>query len=211
MSDLHCPTCGAEFDLSTLFASEADQQAFDRMVTTIMPIGPQVLLYIGLFTPPKQRLTAAKKFKLLHQLTPDLERRAISFKGRDWAAPLPAWALAIDQMLASRAAGRLELPMKGHGYLYAMLAGMADKAEASAELQREAERRAPPDRGTVQVRGQAIGVGQALPGADRSKTIQDAALAALNVRDRDAVPMPPEVRAKLDALRGRPHPPKATT
>ena len=203
MSDLHCPACGADFDMATLFASEADQQAFDRLVTTIMPIGRQVLLYIGLFTPPKQRLTAAKKFKLLYQLAPDLERRAITFKGRDWAAPLPAWALAIDQMLASRAAGRLELPMKGHGYLYAMLAAMADKAEASAEQQREAERRTQPDRGVVQVRGQAMGIGQALPMAGAT-SVHDATLAALDARDRNAAPMPPEVRAKLAALRGQP-------
>lgn len=204
MSDLHCPACGADFDMATLFASEADQQAFDRLVTTIMPIGRQVLLYIGLFTPPQQRLTAAKKFKLLYQLAPDLERRVITFKGRDWAAPLPAWALAIDQMLASRAAGRLELPMKGHGYLYAMLAAMADKAEASAEQQRETERRTQPDRGVVQVRGQAVGVGQVLPATNRPKTVQDATLAALDARDRNAAPMPPEVRAKLAALRGQP-------
>lgn len=203
MSDLHCPACGADFDMATLFASEADQQAFDRLVTTIMPIGRQVLLYIGLFTPPKQRLTAAKKFKLLYQLAPDLERRVITFKGRDWAAPLPAWALAIDQMLASRAAGRLELPMKGHGYLYAMLATMADKAEASAEQQREAERRTQPDRGVVQVRGQAMGIGQALPMAGAT-SVHDATLAALDARDRNAAPMPPEVRAKLAALRGQP-------
>lgn len=202
MSELHCPACGADFDMATLFASEADQQAFDRMLTTIMPIGRQVLLYIGLFTPPRQRLTAAKKFKLLYQLAPDLERRAITFKGRDWAAPPPAWSLAIDQMLASRAAGRLELPMKGHGYLYAMLAGMADKAEASVEQQREAERRTQPDRGVVQVRGQAMGIGQALPAAGRPTTLQDATLAALDARDRNAAPMPPEVRAKLAALRG---------
>lgn len=203
MSDLHCPACGADFDMATLFASEADQQAFDRLVTTIMPIGRQVLLYIGLFTPPKQRLTAAKKFKLLYQLAPDLERRVITFKGRDWAAPLPAWALAIDQMLASRAAGRLELPMKGHGYLYAMLAAMADKAEASAEQQRETERRTQPDRGVVQVRGQAMGIGQALPMAGAT-SVHDATLAALDARDRNAAPMPPEVRAKLAALRGQP-------
>ena len=210
MSELHCPACGADFDLSTLFASEAEQQAFDRLVATILPIGRQVLLYIGLFTPPRQRLTAAKKFKLLYQLAPDLERRAITFKGRDWAAPLPAWSLAIDQMLASRTAGRLELPMKGHGYLYAMLAGMADKAEASAEQQREAERRTQPERGVVQVRSQSIGIGQVLPVA-APKSVQDATLAALDARDRNAAPMPPEVRAKIDALRGRPRDPKETT
>ena len=71
-----------------------------------------------------------------------MNRGAIAHKGRDWAAPLPAWAEAIDQMLSQRDAGRLELPMKGHGYLFAILAGMADRHEAAAEKTREEQRRA---------------------------------------------------------------------
>jgi hypothetical protein len=94
--------------------------------------------------------------------------------------------------------------MKGHGYLHAIVASLADKVEASAEQKRETERRTQPDRGVVQVRGQAVGVGQVLPAANRPKTVQDATLAALDARDRNAAPMPPEVRAKLAALRGQP-------
>ena len=51
-------------------------------------------------------------------------------------------AAAIDQMLLSRDAGKLELPLKGHGYLYAVIASSADRIEAQAEHQREAERAA---------------------------------------------------------------------
>lgn len=108
-----------------------------------------MLQYLGLFTPPKQRLTAAKKIKLILQLLPDLEREAISWKGRDWPAPRTAWAMAIDQMLAARDAQRLELPMKGHGYLFAILAGMADKFEGQAEQQREQQLRTGPRAATV--------------------------------------------------------------
>ena len=149
MSDLSCPTCGTELDLAVLFAHEQDQRALARLASVSIPLGARVLQYLALFTPPKQRLTSAKKIKLILQLLPDLERGAISWKGRDWAAPRTAWAMAIDQMLAARDAQRLELPMKGHGYLYAILAGMADKFEGQAEQQREQELRTGPRAATV--------------------------------------------------------------
>lgn len=149
MSDLSCPTCGTELDLAVLFAHEQDQRALARLASVSIPLGARVLQYLALFTPPKQRLTSAKKIKLILQLLPDLERGAISWKDRDWEAPLAAWAQAIDQMLAARDAQRLELPMKGHGYLFAILAGMADKHEASAEQQREQQLRTGPRAATT--------------------------------------------------------------
>lgn len=148
-ADLSCPVCGTELDLAVLFSHEHDQRALARLASVSIPLGSRVLQYLALFTPPKQRLTAAKKIKLLLQLLPDLEREAINWKGRDWPAPRTAWAMAIDQMLAARDAQRLELPMKGHGYLYAILAGMADKHEDQAERQREQELRTGPRAATV--------------------------------------------------------------
>lgn len=148
-ADLSCPVCGTELDLAVLFAHEGDQRAIARLAAVSIPLGARLLQYIALFTPPKQRLTAAKKIKLILQLLPDLEREAISWKGRDWPAPLSAWAMAIDQMLAARDAQRLELPMKGHGYLFAILAGMADKHEDQAERQREQDLRTGPRAATV--------------------------------------------------------------
>lgn len=205
--DIACPVCGTELSMAQLFAHEETHRAFARLATVSIPLGAKVLQYCTLFAPTKTRLTVAKQVKLVLQLLPDLERQAITYRGRDWAAPLPVWAQAIDQMLAARDLGRLELPMKGHGYLHAIVASLADKVEASAEQQRETERRTQPDRGVVQVRGQAMGIGQVLPAANRPKTVQDATLAtlaALDARDRNAAPMPPEVRARLAALRGQP-------
>lgn len=197
-TDLACPVCGAELDVGVLFAHETDQRALARLAAVSIPLGARVMQYVALFTPPKTRLTAAKKIKLLLQLLPDLERQAINHKGRDWAVPLDAWALAFDQMLASRDAGRLELPMKGHGYLYTTLAGMADKHEAAAEAQREAERRTAPRQDTVQVRGQTLPIGEALQVAYAGK---DPALAEIDARTGQAAPMPAEVRARLAALK----------
>ena len=148
-ADLSCPVCGTELDLAVLFSHEHDQRALARMASVSIPLGSRVLQYLALFTPPKQRLTSAKKIKLILQLLPDLERGAITWKGRDWAAPREAWAMAIDQMLAARDAQRLELPMKGHGYLFAILAGMADKYEGQAEQQREQQLRTGPRAATT--------------------------------------------------------------
>ena len=143
-ADLSCPVCGAELDMTVLFAHEHDQRALARLATVSIPMGARVLQYLTLFTPPKTRLTAARKIKLILQLLPDLERKAITVKGRDWDAPLSVWAQAIDQMLAARDSYKLELPMKGHGYLYAVMAGMANNFEAAAEKKREDERRTGP-------------------------------------------------------------------
>lgn len=148
-ADLSCPVCGTELDLAVLFAHEGDQRALARLAAVSIPLGGRVLQYTALFTPPKQRLTAAKKIKLILQLLPDLEREAITWKGRDWPAPRTAWAMAIDQMLAARDAQRLELPMKGHGYLFAILAGMADKHEDQAERHREQDLRTGPRAATI--------------------------------------------------------------
>ena len=198
MNDITCPACGAEFDLTVAFSCEEERRAFARLASVSIPLGTRVLKYIALFTPPKQRLTSAKKLKLLMQLLPDLERKVITHKGRDWTAPLDAWAQAIDQMLAARDAQRLELPMKGHGYLYAVLAGMADKHEAAQEAKREEDARLRPRRDTVQVRGQALEIGAALGVVYGGK---DPALAAIEQRNRAAAPMPAAVRERLNQIK----------
>lgn len=202
MTDITCPACGAEFDLTVAFACEEERRAFARLASVSIPLGTRVLKYIALFTPPKQRLTSAKKLKLLMQLLPDLERKVITHKGRDWTAPLDAWAQAIDQMLAARDAQRLELPMKGHGYLYAVLAGMADKHEAAQEAKREEDARLRPRRDTVQVRGQALEIGAAL---DVVYSGKDPALAAIDQSKRNAAPIPAHLRERMQQIkRGQP-------
>ena len=199
MSDLSCPACGAELDMAVLFAHQADHQALARLIAVSVPLGARVMQYIGLHTPAKQRLTAAKKIKLLMQLLPDLERQAITRAGREWAAPLALWAQAIDSMLATRDAGRLDLPLKGHGYLYAVLQGLADKAEAAQERQAEADKRTGASTPTVTVRGQAMPMGQAI--AQVFGGI-DPAIAALDQTDRAASLPSADTRKKIAELLG---------
>jgi hypothetical protein len=144
LSDITCTVCGTELDLAALLAHVDDQKALTRLVAISVPMGARVLQYISLFKPEKQSLTAAKKIKLILQLLPDLERKAITHKGRDWDAPLIAWAQAIDRMIFYRDIGKLDLPMRGHIYLYSIIADLANSSEAAQERQLEQDRRTGP-------------------------------------------------------------------
>lgn len=199
-----CPVCSSELPVAVLFANAETQAAFSRLAAVSMPLGTQVMRYLTLFTPPKTRLTIAKQVKLMLQLLPDLERGAITHKGREWQAPRAAWTQAIEQMLNARAAGQLDLPMTGHGYLYAVIAGLADKHEARAEAshEREARERArhAPRQDAVQADDQTSPVGEAPQVVHGDK---DPALAKIEADRRRTAAMPAATRAHIDALRGR--------
>lgn len=204
-ADLSCPSCGAELDIASLFAHETDQRAITRLISVSIPMGTRVLQYCTLFQPPKTRLTAAKKIKLILQLLPHIERQELTFKGRDWYAPVSVWSQAIDQMLESRDAGRLDLPMKGHAYLYSIVTSLSDKLEAQREAESLTAARRPPTVDTVQVRGQTMSIGDALQAVHGDK---DPALDKIAADAKRAAPMPAEIRARIAALRGAiPQPP----
>jgi len=194
MSDLHCPACNAELDLSVVFASEEEHRVLARLINISIPLGNRVFGYLSLHKPPKQRLSSAKKLKLISELLPDLERQAISHKGRDWAAPLGLWAQAFDSMAARRAT--LDLPLKGHGYLYAMLSGLADKVEAQQEAQTEADRRTAPPAATVTVRGQVKSIADTLAGGNHNAPIPPAPPPGPRAESHTVRKMKAEIAAK---------------
>jgi hypothetical protein len=135
-----CPSCGAEMGLDVLLAHDDSRQALARLVALSVPLGRVVLQYLRLFKPAQRAMSHGRTVKLIEELLPDLERGAVTHKGRDWPAPLPLWQAAIERMLAQR--DQLTLPMKSHGYLVEIVVGLADKAEAQQEREHEEERRA---------------------------------------------------------------------
>ncbi len=52
------------------------------------------------------------------------------------------WEEALRIVIERRDAGKLETPLKDHAYLYEVARGLAGKAEAQAERDTEAERKA---------------------------------------------------------------------
>ncbi|MDD5031293.1 MAG: hypothetical protein PHH58_17660 [Rhodoferax sp.] len=160
-----CYVCGTDLTLEGLLANAEDRAAWARLFAMSTPLGAALGKYTSLFTPPKSSLTHRKQLAIALQLLPDLERNAITHRGRDWAVPNRVWLAGIDQMLALRDAGKLDLPMKGHGYLYAILVSLADKVEAAAEVQAEAARRRP----VSQVAGQGATNAAPIPEAVRAQ------------------------------------------
>jgi hypothetical protein len=174
-----------------------DEQAFTRLVALSVPMAHLVVSYVALFTPEKQALTLRKKVRLIAQLLPDLQRQVITHKGRDWAAPLAVWGQAIEQMLVARAAGRIDLPLTGHGYLYTVIAGMSNKVEA-AEEQAALEHKRGSTQGTVTVQGQPMGIGAAL------QKVYGGSNTAMPEAEKKTAPPSAEMRAKIAAMLGKP-------
>jgi len=141
MTVICCPSCGGEMSLDVLVAHNELRRVLFDLLEKSLSCGSLVLRYVGLFRPAKNRMSADRFAKLIGQLLPDIQREAITHKGRDWPVPVDAWNAGLEAMLEKASAGKLQLPLENHNYLYAVLVGMADKAEAQAESQREEERR----------------------------------------------------------------------
>ena len=144
-----CPMCHTVLSLEQITQQLDNEHAFAHLLALSVPLPHQVMQYMTLFTPPLQGLTLRKKLRIVKPLLPDMRRETVTHAGRDWPAPLAAWAQAFEQMQASRSAGRLDLPMQNHKYLYSILSGMANKHEAAAEQAREQQLRTGPRAATV--------------------------------------------------------------
>jgi hypothetical protein len=87
-----------------------------------------VLRYVGLFA--AKRLTPSRTERLLGEVIPWLEAGQITHEKRVWPAPLDYWLQAIDTLIALPT---LRLPLKSHGLLLTILAGLSDRADAAQE------------------------------------------------------------------------------
>jgi hypothetical protein len=87
--------------------------------------------YLGLFAPEKRELSFDRIARLLDELVPLIKAAQIERNGRSWPAPVDYWVQALEAMLAKR--DHLQLPLKSHGYLLEVIAGLGNKAEAGAE------------------------------------------------------------------------------
>lgn len=97
-----------------------------------------VLRYLNLFRPKGRALAHSKATRLLRDLANDIEARKVNRRGRDWAAPVAHWKLALDSMLEAQ--DRLTLPLKNHHYLHEIVAGLANSEEAVTERKTEERR-----------------------------------------------------------------------
>lgn len=139
---LGCPACGAHNSIEAFLNDDHARRAARAAAKLPAPLGEMALLYVGMFRPRGRRLAWRRASRLLEEIGADIARSAITWKGRQWPAPVDTWRLALEEILNVNAAGKLQLPLESHGYLYAIISGLADKAEAAGERAVEANRRA---------------------------------------------------------------------
>jgi hypothetical protein len=111
-----CPCCGTSGSLE-LFIGDDDVAKAIAAALSITPVGKQVVRYLGLFRPEKKTLAMPKVAKLLAELMPMIERQEAKRGGVVFAAPHEVWALAIEKVIEARDLGKLQTPLKTHGYL----------------------------------------------------------------------------------------------
>jgi len=137
---LKCPACGALASLDVLITAEGAREAVLVALQFPAPLGKRLIQYLALFRPATRDLSFDRVASLLSEILPDIQAGKIKRAGREWNLLQDYWLVGIDTVLAARDAGRLTLPLKGHGYLYEVLAGLVDKAEGQKERESEARR-----------------------------------------------------------------------
>ena len=135
---LTCPCCGATLSLEALLNDVAARQAVATALSLPANLGPRLLRYLGLFRPAQRSLTWDRAAALLAELQTMITAGHIQRNGRRWPAPPAVWQAALDAILERN---NLTLPLKSHGYLLEIIAGMVNRAEAQQEDQIEEQRR----------------------------------------------------------------------
>lgn len=199
-----CPACHAELSLEVILTNEAARHAVARLATLSLPFGALALRYVALFRPEKRGLSIDRMVRLIEELLPDLDRQAITRKGRDWDAPIEAWRAGIEVVLGKRDKGTLTLPLTSHGLLYEVLCGLAEKVEARAESDQEQQRK------------QRRTTGADTGPRDLASVAQDLDTVAGNLGPAELTPRPAytgpsraarEIRAQMEAASRRLHNP----
>jgi len=137
-----CPDCGCRAPLASFFV-EDDGKRLALLVADMPPVlGRAALSYLSLFKPAKQGLRLSRAVQLIQALS-DLVKSGTVCKDERGGIRRPAtfnhWTAGIETMLNQRAS--LSLPLDNHNYLRSVVFGLADKADAQQEQQRERQLR----------------------------------------------------------------------
>jgi hypothetical protein len=209
---LTCPCCGASYGLEVLLADRSAREAVAAALGLPAGLGERLLRYLGLFRPRERALSWDRAARLLGELNEAVSAAQIERDGRTHPAPVEYWKAAIDQMLDNR--DKLSLPLKSHGYLYEIIAGLGQRAgekrAARQEVAEERERAREGERQGLMRRAgapTAAGVIETPNGA----RIDESTGEILTEQRPTRVPPPPEFRALVAKLKGKTDDPPGQT
>lgn len=139
---LKCPCCHAEFAIEAAFNGDSARSAFGVVLKLLGPIGSTLGQYLGMFRPAGRGLGWDRTERLISELLPMIDAQQVTRDGITRVATREMWQRGFVAMIERRDAGKLTLPLKSHGYLVEIVAGLAEKSAAAAESARETQLRA---------------------------------------------------------------------
>ncbi|EPH7255984.1 DUF2752 domain-containing protein [Acinetobacter baumannii] len=116
-----CPACGATNSLDALLGHGEASKAFVASLNLVGDLATPLVKYLGMFRSQNRELTFDRTAKLLGEIAPDVNAQQIKRGHHSYPAPKAAWIWAINTMLERRDQGKLQLPLKNHGYLYEVI------------------------------------------------------------------------------------------
>lgn len=116
-----CPACGASCSLDALLGHSEASQAFVASLNLTGDLAKPLVKYLAMFRAENRDLSFERTAKLLNELASDINAKCIQRNRITYPAPKAAWVWAISIMLERRDQGKLQLPLKNHGYLYEVI------------------------------------------------------------------------------------------
>lgn len=153
---LQCPACYAHFSLDAAVGAAASGAAIIAALAMPAALSGQLVQYLSMFRAAGRSLSHDRVGKLLAELRPMLDAETVERNGNRRPAPIPLWQSALEQMIELRAADRLQLPLKSHGYLLEIVYSAADRADAKAERETEAKKQLGVHRSSAERRVQVM-------------------------------------------------------
>ena len=112
-----CPDCGAIRPLADYLRDADARAALVAALDCPSPLARRIVPYLALHSPAGRAIQSARLTRLLRELADLLMSGDVTRRTVTHPAPLPIWEAALDEVLGAHAAGRLTLPLDGHGYL----------------------------------------------------------------------------------------------
>ncbi len=135
-----CPECGGTAPLEAYLADADARRALAAALRCPESLAAKIPAYLALFAPGGKRVQARRLAGLLDELAALVGAGQVTRGGDTRAAPMALWAEGLDTVLASRDAGTLDLPLKGHGLLAEIVHRRAGRAERAAAQEAAARR-----------------------------------------------------------------------
>jgi hypothetical protein len=135
-----CPACNAGFSLEAALAVDAGRSAL-LAALKLPALGGLLASYLGLFRAKGRALAFARVENLLAELKPMLDQEIVVRNGLTRRCSHALWQQGLERMIEQRDTGKLQLPLKTHGYLLEIVFALAEQAGAQAERATEDARR----------------------------------------------------------------------